>query len=379
MAAPAMRGDLPPGQRVVIRAFGETPLDALEHHAALEDMAAPDPAALAPDEILLAIKSCGVAWVDLLMTSGQYQHMAAPPYCPGMEYSGVVVAAGAAVDPAQVKAGDAVFSDFILAGPRAGGRYQSSGGFASYAVLPAGAVRRVPAGFSFDEACNLLGNYETAWHCLIARGQLRAGETVLITGASGASGMAAVQVARLLGATVIATGRSDAKLAVVKAHGADHVINTGNEDGSPGVRRFRDEVKALTGGRGVDVVFDAVGGDTSLECLRCAAFGARFLIVGWTSTPFVARGRGQRGAPNANQLPTNLIQMKGLSVLGSPAVISVAQDPSIRPPRVAQIMQWVAEGRIRPHISHRYPLAEFKQAMLARWNGEVIGGCVLHP
>ena len=166
---------------------------------------------------------------------------------------------------------------------------------------------------------------------------------------------------------------------MVKAHGADHVINTGNDDGAPGVRRFRDEVKALTGGRGVDMVFDAVGGDTSLECLRCTAFGARFLIVGWTSTPFVARGRGLRGAPNANQLPTNIIQMKGLSVLGCPAVISVAQDPSIRPPRIAQIMQWVAEGRIRPHISHTYPLAEFKRAMLARWNGEVVGGCVLHP
>ena len=126
-------------------------------------------------------------------------------------------------------------------------------------------------------------------------------------------------------------------------------------------------------------MFDAVGGDTSLECLRGTAFGARFLIVGWTSTPFVARGRGLRGAPNANQLPTNIIQMKGLSVLGCPAVISVAQDPSIRPPHIAQIMQWVADGRIRPHVSHAYPLAQFRRAMLARWNGEVIGGCVLHP
>lgn len=368
-----------PGKRVIVSAFGETPVDALESHAALETMEAPDPATLQPDEIILTIRSAAVAWVDLLMTSGQYQHMPAPPYCPGMEYSGVIAWAGTAVDPNQLAVGDRVFADFMLAGPRSGGRYRAAGGFASYAVLPAAAVRRIPAGFSFDEACNLLGNYETAWHCLIARGQLRAGETVLINGASGASGMAAVQVAKLLGATVVATGRSNAKLAMVRSHGADHVINAGNGDGTPGVRRFRDEVKALTGGRGVDMVFDAVGGDTSLECLRCTAFGARFLIVGWTSTPFVARGRGLRGAPNANQLPTNIIQMKGLSVLGCPAVISVAQDPSIRPPRIAQIMQWVAEGRIRPHISHAYPLADFKRAMLARWNGEVIGGCVLHP
>ncbi len=370
---------MPPGKRVIVSAFGETPIEALDAHVALENMDAPDPATLQPDEIVLTIKSAAVAWVDLLMTSGQYQHMAAPPYCPGIEYSGVIAWAGAAVDPHKLALGEGVFADFMLAGPRSGGAYRGAGGFASYAVLPARALRRIPPGFSFDEACNLLGNYETAWHCLIARGQLRAGETVLINGASGAAGMAAVQVAKLLGATVIGTGRSLAKLAVVRSHGADHVINTGNDDGTPGVRRFRDDVKALTGGRGVDMVFDAVGGDTSLECLRCTAFGARFLIVGWTSTPFVARGRGLRGSPNANQLPTNLIQMKGLSVLGCPAVISVTQDPSIRPPRIAQIMQWVADGRIRPHVSHTYPLAEFKRAMLARWNGEVVGGCVLHP
>ncbi len=367
------------GKRVLVSEFGESPTEAIEHFMSLQDVAAPDPATLRPDELIIEIRSAAVAWVDLLMTSGQYQHMAMPPYCPGMEYSGVIAWAGAAVERQQLAVGDRVFSDWFAAGPRAGGRYQSAGGFATHAVLPASAVRRIPDGFSFDEACNLLANYETAYHCLIARGRLRAGETVLITGASGATGMAAVQVAKLLGATVIASGRSDAKLAVVKAHGADHVINAANTDGTPGVRRFRDEVKTLTGGRGVDVVYDAVGGDTSLESMRTCAFGARFLIVGWTSTPNVARGRGQRGAPNANMLPSNIMQMKGLSVLGCPAAISVAQDPSIRPPRVAQVMQWVAEGRIRPSISHRFALADFKSAMLARWNGEVIGGCVLNP
>jgi NADPH2:quinone reductase len=190
--------------------------------------------------------------------------------------------------------------------------------------------------------------------------------------------MAAVQVAKLLGATVIATGRSDEKLALVKQMGADHVLNARAEEGH-GVRRFRDEVKALTGGRGADVVYDTVGGETSLECLRAMAFGGRFLIVGWTSTPDVARGRGQRGAPNANQLPTNILQMKSLTVMGSPAVIAVKQNPSLRAPRLAQILQWVAEGRIRPHVSHRFPLMEFREAMLARWRGEVLGGCVLNP
>ncbi len=150
-----MHAFIPPGQLVIVSAFGETPIDALESHAALEDMEAPDPAALQPDEIVIAIKSAAVAWVDLLMTSGQYQNMPAPPYCPGMEYCGVIAWAGAAVGPDQLAVGDRVFADFMLAGPRSGGKYRSAGGFASHAVLPASAVRRIPPGFSFDEACNL--------------------------------------------------------------------------------------------------------------------------------------------------------------------------------------------------------------------------------
>ena len=135
----------------------------------------------------------------------------------------------------------------------------------------------------------------------------------------------------------------------------------------------------LTGGRGVDVVYDAVGGETSLECLRCVAFGARFLIVGWTSTPNVARGKGLRGAPNANQLPTNLIQMKQLAVLGCPSAIAVSMDPSIRPPRLATVLKWAEDGAIDPVVSRAFPLADFRDAMRARWAGEVVGGCVLNP
>jgi len=146
---------------------------------------------------------------------------------------------------------------------------------------------------------------------------LQAGETVLIHGASGATGLAAVHIAKLLGATVIATGRFNDKLTIVKEQGADYVINCKPIEGERGVRKFRDEVKALTDGRGVNVVYDGVGGDISLESMRCVSFGARFLIVGWASTPFVAKGKGQRGAPNANMLPTNLIMIKGLKVLGS--------------------------------------------------------------
>lgn len=374
-----MAEKLPPGRRVLVSAFAENPNDAIDHHVALHAMPAPAPADLKPDEIILSIKSVAVTWVDLLMTSGQYQHMPQPPYCPGMEYSGVVAAVGGAVDPACVAVGDRVMADFMLVGPRTSGPYQAAGGFASYAVLPQQAVYRIPEAFSFDQACCLLGNYETAYHCLVARGQLLAGESVLILGASGSTGMAAVQMAKLLGATVIAAGRSDEKLALVKAHGADHVVNTRAPDGASGVRRFRDEVKALTGGQGVDVVYDAVGGETSLEALRCTAFGGRFLIVGWTSTPDVARGKGQRGAPNANQLPTNIVQMKSLSIMGCPAVIAVAHHPALRTERLARILQWVQEGRIEPYISHRFPMAQFKDAMRARWNADVTGSCILHP
>jgi NADPH2:quinone reductase len=366
------------GHRVVVSAFAEDPMDALENNLTLEPMPAPDLSTLQPNEVVVEIKSCAVGWVDLLMTSGQYQHMPKPPYTPGLEFSGNVVATGTGQALQNAKVGDRVVVDGLLAGPRSGGAYQSQGGFASYAVVPQEALHHIPEQFSFDEACCLLGNYETAYHCLVARGQLKSGETVLILGATGSTGLAAVHVAKLMGATVIAAGRSDTKLQLVKDQGADHVINVSNTDGSPGVRKFRDDVKALTGGRGVDVVYDGVGGDVSLESLRCVAFGARFVIVGWASTPAVAKGKGQRGAPNANMLPTNLIMMKGLSVLGSPMVISTEHDPSIRAPRLARIMQWVQEGRLKPYISNVYEIQDFKKAMLAKWRGDVIGGCVLH-
>jgi NADPH2:quinone reductase len=363
--------ELSPGKRVVVSAFGETPLEAVDQNASLVPQPAPDPASLSASDVIVAVKSAAVGWVDLLMTSGQYQHMPQPPYCPGLEYAGVVAWAGSGVDPARVRVGDPVLVDGFLAGPRSLGGYQQYGGFASWAVAPGDAVRRVPGGLSLDQACNLLGNYETAFHCLVTRGKLQAGETVLVLGASGATGLAAVHLAKLLGAKVIAAGRSEAKLAIVKEQGADHVVRSGGS--------LRDEVKALTGGQGVDVVYDGVGGDISIESLRCVKFGARFLIVGWASTPFVAKGKGQRGAPNANQLPTNLIMMKGLDVLGCPTVISTVMNPASRAPRLERVWRWAEEGKIEPYVSRTYPLEQFKDAMRAKWNGEIVGGCVLHP
>lgn len=364
------------GHRVVVTALGDDPLQAIDELARLEVQPPPDPATLGAHDVVIAVRSAAVGWVDLLMTSGQYQHVPQPPYTPGLEYAGEVAWVGPAVTTVAV--GAPVLVDPFLAGPRSHGAYRD-GGFATYAVAPADAVRPLPRGLSFDQACNLLGSYETAYHCLITRGRLAAGETVLIHGASGATGLAAVHVAKLVGATVIATGRSEAKLAIVRDQGADHVLTTARDDGAPGVRDLRESVKALTGGRGVDVVYDGVGGDLSVESLRCLRFGGRFLVVGWASTPAVARGRGQRGAPNANQLPTNLIMMKGLDVLGCPTVISTVNDPSLRPPRLAQVLAWAESGALRPHVSHQWPLADFKTAMRAKWRGEIIGGGVVRP
>ena len=365
-------------QCVRVSEFAESPLEGVEKSVTIEAQTVPLPDSLQSCDVLIEVRSASVGWVDLIMTSGQYQHMPPLPYTPGLEYSGIVIWCGKQAEEDGFKVGDHVYADGLLTGPRSPGAYQQYGGFANYAVAPSIAVRKIPEGLSFDQACNLLGSYETAYHCLVKCGQLQAGETVLIHGASGATGLAAVHIAKLLGANVIATGRSDDKLAVVKDQGADHVINCRSDEENVSVRRFRDEVKALTGGKGVDLVYDGVGGDVSLESMRCVKFGARFLIVGWASTPYVAKGKGQRGAPNANMLPTNLIMMKGLQVLGCPTVISTQFDPSIRPERLAAIIAWVEQGKIKPYVSHRFSLQDVKEALRAKWRGEIIGGCVLH-
>ncbi len=367
----------PDGTRVVVTELGQDPEEALARFLTIEPMAAPDPTTLGPRDVLIAVESAAVGWVDLLMSSGQYQHAARPPYTPGLEYAGRVLWRGA--EATAVAVGDEVLADGFLTGPRSLGAHQRWGGFASYAVAPIEAVLPRPRGLSADQAASLLGSYETAYHCLVTRGRVQAGETVLVHGASGSTGLAAVHLAKLLGATVIATGRSQAKLDAVAAEGADHVIAVGDLDSEAGQRDLRDRVRAVTGGRGVDVVHDGVGGPISAASLRCVRFGARYLIVGWAATPGVARGKGGRGAPNANQLPTNLIMMKGLDVLGCPTVISTVEDPTLRPPRLRQILAWVEAGRLRPHVSRVFPLSEARTALLAKWRGEIVGAGVVRP
>ncbi len=367
------------GKKVQVSEFAETPLEGVEQYLSIVEQKMPDREKLGTKDVLIAVKSSAIGWVDLLMTSGQYQHQPPLPYTPGLEYCGEVLWTGKDIAAEQLRIGDRVLVDGFVSGPRSPGDYQQYGGFATYAVAPIEAILPIPEGLDFDQACNLLGSYETAYHCLITCGQLQAGETVLIHGASGATGLAAVHLAKLLGATVIATGRSDEKLAIVKEQGADYIINSKARNEGEKVARFRTEVKALTGGKGVDVVYDGVGGEISEESLRCVKFGARFLIVGWASTPFVAKGKGKRGAPNVNRLPTNLIMMKGLKVLGCPSVIATQHDPGIRPKRLKDIFRWIEEGKIKPYVSSVFPLSEIKEAMRAKWNGKIIGGGVVQP
>jgi NADPH:quinone reductase-like Zn-dependent oxidoreductase len=194
------------------------------------------------------------------------------------------------------------------------------GGFATWALAAEDTLLPLPPGLSFAEAACLLGSYETAWHGLVHRAAVGAGDHVLVLGATGATGLAAVDLAARAGAVVLAVGRSPAKLAAVR--GAHHTLTVPPAE-------LPAAVKALTGGRGADVVWDGVGGPWSEAGLRAAAFGARVCVIGWAATP--QAGRSQ--PPNV--LPSNLILMKGLTVLGCPAVISAERDPAVRPPRLA--------------------------------------------
>lgn len=347
-------------------ALGASPLDALDY-LRLEPQPAPEPRG---DEILIEVNAATVGWVDLLMSSGQYQHVPEPPYTPGLELAGVVAAVGP--DAAGVAVGDAVIADGLLTGPRSLGAYRRYGGFASWALAPARAAIPLPSCLSFDEGACLLGGYETAYHALVYRAHVQAGDVVLVLGATGSTGLAAVQLAKLLGATVIAAGRTPSKLELVRQHGADYVLQTVDEAGAP--RRFRDDLKTMTGGRGVDVVYDAVGGDASVEALRGTAFGARFVLVGWTSTPFAARGER-----DPNVLPTNLILMKGVDVLGSPAAIAVHRDPSLREERLHAILGWAREGALRPLVSKTYGFDELHTALRDKWTSRHVGNVIVHP
>ncbi|MBX7083027.1 MAG: zinc-binding dehydrogenase [Nannocystaceae bacterium] len=351
------------GLCAIVRTLASDPAAAL---AQLELQPQPpiDPASLADDDVIIAVHAANVGWVDLLMTSGQYQHVPQLPYTPGLEYAGVLTWCGPAVRG--LSPGDAVIADGLRTGPRSQGAHRRWGGFATAAVAPAHAVVPLPAGLSFDEGACLLGGAETADHALLVRARVRAGETVLVLGASGSTGLAAVVLAKHLGASVIAVGRDADKLAVAQARGADALVVL-----REGVS-LRDEVKRLTDGRGADVIYDPVGGALSHEALRAAAWAARFVVVGWAATPGAARGGRE---PNA--LPTNLVLLKSIDVLGSPAAIAAQRDDALRRERLARVLADAVA--LRPHVGAALPLAALREAMTQKWHGKVAGNFVVRP
>jgi NADPH:quinone reductase len=214
----------------------------------------------------------------------------------------------------------------------------------------------LPRGFDYAEGATFLAAHGTAYHALIDRGQIQPGDVLLVHGAGGGVGLAAVEIGKLLGATVIAAASSEEKLGVAQAKGADHLVLYGREP-------FRDAVKRLTDGRGADVVFDPVGGEIFENSLRCIAWGARILVVGFTGGIGLAR--------------TNLLMIKGASVLGVRAGEAVRQNPALGEIRIKALTEWAEAGKMRPHISHRLPLEDFAKAMRLLIDRQAIGRVAL--
>jgi NADPH2:quinone reductase len=299
-------------------------------------------------EVRVRLKACAINFPDLLMIQGKYQFSPPLPFAPGGEAAGDIEACGPGV------------RDFLEGDPVVVSmRY---GGFSEAINVPVSDIKPKPAGMDYSKAASYQTAYLTAYVALHRRGQLQKDETVLVHGATGGVGMAAVEMGKYLGAKVIATGGTDAKLGVVKSRGADAVINYSQPDGSLG--GFREEVKSLTDGRGVDVVFDPVGGDVFDESMRCINWGGRILTIGFTS------GRW----PSA---PVNLILIKQISVIGVRAGEFGRQDPIKGKENHAAIYRLAEEGLISPHVSHAFPLEQAVDGMRLLEQRQVIGKAVV--
>ncbi len=299
----------------------------------------------AAGEVQLQVHAAALNFPDLLMARGLYQLKPPLPFVPGLECAGVVTAAAPG-----------------LAWPRIGERvvYHAQGGaFADALVVPATAVRAAPAGFDDAEAAAYGAVALTAWVALVRRAQLQPGEVLLVHGASGGTGLAAVQLGRHLGATVIATGRSAARLQAALAAGAQHTVVL---DG--GAAALRSAVLDLTAGRGADVVFDPVGGDVFDASLRCIAWGGRLLVVGFAS--------GRIGS-----VPANLPLIKGFGVLGVRAGEYGRRDPVRGAQNRQAVEALAARGLLRPHIGARFAFEQLPEAYRALAGGTAVGKVVI--
>jgi NADPH2:quinone reductase len=297
---------------------------------------------LASGQVRVAIHAAGINFPDILMAAGEYQLKPELPFIPGMEAAGEVTEVdGAAKD---VAAGDRVIVKL------------RHGGYADEAIVTPSQLTPLPSRFDYAEGATFLAAHGTAYHALVDRAQIKPGEVLLVHGAGGGVGLAAVELGKLLGATVIAAASREEKLAVAQARGADHLVLYGREP-------FRDAVKRITDGRGADVVYDPVGGEVFEQSLRCIAWGARVLVIGFTGGIGLAR--------------TNLVLIKGASVLGVRAGEAARKNPALGVARIKALGEWAEAGKIRPNISHRLPLEDFAKAMRLLMERKAIGRVAL--
>ena len=308
----------------------------------LKEIPTPEPD---PGEVRVRVRAAAVNFPDLLQTRGEYQHKPALPFIPGLEIAGEVDALGEGVD--RFRVGDAV-----VGGARIGG-------LSEFAVTPAAGLRRKPERLSFSQAAGYGTAYITAYVALVRRAQLEPGEWVLVHGAAGGVGLAAVDLAKVLGARVIAASASDEKLAVVAAEYApDATVNVTNG--------FRERVKEITGGHGADVIYDPVGGDIFDESVRCIAFNGRLLSIGFTS------GR-------LPVLPVNMALIKGFSLMGVRAGEYGRQFPAKGAENQAAIWKLAEEGLVKPRVDKEYPLADWREAFNSLAKRKVIGKTIIRP
>ncbi len=319
---------------VLCRAFG--PASTLR----VEEVPSPRPG---PGQLVISTRACGVNFPDTLIIQGKYQFKPDFPFSPGGEVSGVVKETGDGVTA--FRAGDRVIAATTF------------GGYAEEVVADASRTLAIPDGMDFESAAAFVLTYGTSHHALKDRAQLRAGETLLVLGAAGGVGLAAVELGKLMGARVIAAASSAEKLAVCRAHGADETIDYAAED-------LRVRLRELTDGRGVDVVYDPVGGGFSEPALRSMAWNGRFLVVGFA-------------AGTIPSLPLNLPLLKGCSVVGVFWGGFMRNEPERNRANLDEIAQWAAEGKLRPHVSARYPLDRAAEALDALTGRRVQGKVVL--
>ncbi|HXD41559.1 MAG TPA: NADPH:quinone oxidoreductase family protein [Ramlibacter sp.] len=305
-----------------------------------KELPTPNPKA---GEVLIEIKAASLNFPDLLIVQNKYQMKPPLPFVPGSEYAGVIAAVGDGVT--QLKVGQSVA---CLSG---------TGGFATHTIAPAALCMPLPPGFPHVDAAAFIMIYATSHHALVDRGQVRPGETVLVLGAAGGVGTSAIQVAKALGARVIAAASSDDKCALCKSIGADATINYGRED-------LREAIKKLTDGKGVDVVYDPVGGDLAEPALRSVGWRGRYLIIGFASGSIPS-------------LPLNLPLLKGSSLVGVFWGSFAKHEPKANAAMLAELARWYGEGKIKPVIDRIMPMAELKAAFAHMGSRTVKGKLVM--